>query len=138
MIQFYVHVLISDSLFTSIFCSAGFPRTLIQAEELDKKEKVDFVLNVSVPDDEIIERIQQRWIHAPSGRVYHVQFNPPKKAVSLKSVQLQHVLNTVTSNLVYALWRPNYRYVIPSGWRCELRSIGDSHFLPMPSKVNLF
>ncbi|MBO0222903.1 nucleoside monophosphate kinase, partial [Vibrio parahaemolyticus] len=39
---------------------------------------VDFVLEFDVPDEIIVERIIGRRVHAPSGRVYHVTFNPPK------------------------------------------------------------
>ncbi len=56
----------------------GFPRTVPQAEHLMAKEKLDTIINLNVPFDVIIERIQGRWIHPPSGRVYHVSYNPPK------------------------------------------------------------
>ncbi|XP_039284353.1 GTP:AMP phosphotransferase AK3, mitochondrial-like [Nilaparvata lugens] len=56
----------------------GFPRTRTQAEILSKKVQVDVALNLVVPFDVIIARIQQRWIHAPSGRVYNTDFNAPK------------------------------------------------------------
>ena len=57
----------------------GFPRTIPQAEAL-KREGVslDYVLEIDVPDDEIITRMTGRRVHPGSGRVYHVQFNPPK------------------------------------------------------------
>ncbi|GAB1598327.1 GTP:AMP phosphotransferase AK3, mitochondrial-like [Argonauta hians] len=56
----------------------GFPRTVSQAVALSKAQTIDFVLNLNVPFDIIIERIKGRWIHQPSGRVYHTEFNPPK------------------------------------------------------------
>lgn len=61
----------------------GYPRTIVQAEELDKTLKklqmqVDLVLNLKVPLDEIVERISSRWIHLSSGRVYSYNFKPPK------------------------------------------------------------
>ncbi|CAM1321681.1 AK3 (predicted) [Pycnogonum litorale] len=56
----------------------GFPRTVPQAEKLCQGQKVNMVLNLCVPDEEIIERIRHRWIHEPSGRVYHMKFSPPK------------------------------------------------------------
>lgn len=62
------------------FLLDGFPRTLVQA--LSMKEagiKIDFVLNFVVPDTVICDRIIGRRIHAPSGRVYHNKFNPPKQ-----------------------------------------------------------
>jgi len=57
----------------------GFPRTLAQAKALDKAEKVDHVINLDVPFSEIVERIQGRWLHQGSGRIYHTKFNPPKQ-----------------------------------------------------------
>eukprot|EP00924_Labyrinthula_sp_SR-Ha-C_P013933 maker-scaffold_5-snap-gene-18.54-mRNA-1 protein AED:0.01 eAED:0.01 QI:306/1/1/1/1/1/2/215/222 len=48
----------------------GFPRTLTQAHSLDTNKKVDAVLQISVPDTEIVHRLSDRWVHEPSGRVY--------------------------------------------------------------------
>jgi len=57
----------------------GFPRTLPQADALkDSGVKVDVVLQIDVPDSEIIERMSGRRAHLPSGRTYHVKYNPPK------------------------------------------------------------
>ena len=56
----------------------GFPRTVPQAEELAKHITVDMALNLDVPTETIVERMAQRWIHAPSGRVYAYDYNPPK------------------------------------------------------------
>uniref|UniRef100_A0A182RGR2 GTP:AMP phosphotransferase, mitochondrial n=1 Tax=Anopheles funestus TaxID=62324 RepID=A0A182RGR2_ANOFN len=56
----------------------GFPRTREQADDLWKQERIDSVINLDVPFDVIIERIQSRWVHLPSGRVYNVGFNDPK------------------------------------------------------------
>jgi len=57
----------------------GFPRTLPQAEALKTAGiKVDVVLEIDVPDAEIIERLSGRRVHPASGRTYHVKFNPPK------------------------------------------------------------
>ena len=57
----------------------GFPRTIPQAEAL-KREGValDYVLEIDVPDKDIITRMSGRRVHPASGRVYHVSFNPPK------------------------------------------------------------
>jgi len=57
----------------------GFPRTIPQAEAL-KREGValDHVLEIDVPDDEIMTRMTGRRVHPGSGRVYHLKFNPPK------------------------------------------------------------
>jgi len=57
----------------------GFPRTIAQAEGMKKLGiDVDFVVELQVADEEIIERMSGRRIHLASGRVYHVKFNPPK------------------------------------------------------------
>ncbi|MCF0253302.1 MAG: adenylate kinase [Duodenibacillus sp.] len=61
------------------FLFDGFPRTIPQAQALiDAGVPVDFVLEISVPDQEIVERMSGRRIHAASGRSYHVKYNPPK------------------------------------------------------------
>ena len=59
----------------------GYPRTLNQAKLLDKEIKVDHVVALNVPNDEIVNRLKDRWVHAPSGRVYNLLWNPPKVAV---------------------------------------------------------
>ena len=57
----------------------GFPRTIPQAEAMrNAGVKLDYVLEIDVPDEEIIERMSGRRVHAPSGRTYHVKFNPPE------------------------------------------------------------
>jgi len=56
----------------------GFPRTLEQAVALDKTVDVDLVINLDIPTDTIVGRIADRWIHAPSGRIYSYLYNPPK------------------------------------------------------------
>jgi adenylate kinase len=57
----------------------GFPRTIPQAEALKKAGvAIDYVLEIDVPDDEIIGRMSGRRVHPASGRTYHVKFNPPK------------------------------------------------------------
>lgn len=56
----------------------GFPRTIPQADALKAAGvTIDFVLEIDVPDSEIIERMSGRRVHAASGRTYHVRFNPP-------------------------------------------------------------
>lgn len=61
------------------FLFDGFPRTIPQAQSIaDAKIPIDFVLEISVPDAEIVERITGRRVHLASGRVYHVKYNPPK------------------------------------------------------------
>lgn len=56
----------------------GFPRTVKQAKELWKVQPVDVVLNLVVPFEVIIERVKNRWVHLPSGRVYNIGFSIPK------------------------------------------------------------
>ena len=56
----------------------GFPRTMEQAVALDKSLDVDMVINLCIPNDTIISRISDRWIHPASGRVYNYAYKPPK------------------------------------------------------------
>jgi adenylate kinase len=57
----------------------GFPRTVAQADAMkDSGVNIDYVLEIDVPDEMIVERMTGRRTHQPSGRVYHVKFNPPK------------------------------------------------------------
>jgi adenylate kinase len=57
----------------------GFPRTIPQADAMkDAGVGIDYVLEIDVPDDAIIERMSGRRVHQASGRTYHVKFNPPK------------------------------------------------------------
>ncbi|WP_372527592.1 adenylate kinase [Piscinibacter sp.] len=63
------------------FLFDGFPRTIPQADAMKAAGvKLDFVLEIDVPDEAIIERMSGRRSHAPSGRTYHLKFNPPKVA----------------------------------------------------------
>lgn len=63
------------------FLLDGFPRTIPQAESMhDAGIHIDLVLEFSVPDQIIIERIAGRRVHTPSGRIYHLTYNPPKVA----------------------------------------------------------
>jgi adenylate kinase len=57
----------------------GFPRTIPQADAMkDADVPIEYVLEIDVPDEAIIERMSGRRVHAASGRTYHVKFNPPK------------------------------------------------------------
>lgn len=63
------------------FLFDGFPRTIPQAEAmLEANVEIDVVLEIDVADEEIVKRLSGRRVHLDSGRVYHVQFNPPKVA----------------------------------------------------------
>ena len=59
----------------------GFPRTIPQAEAMKEAGvTIDFVLEIDVPNEAIVERMSGRRVHTASGRTYHVKFNPPKVA----------------------------------------------------------
>jgi adenylate kinase len=59
----------------------GFPRTIPQAEAMRTGGvPIDHVLEIVVPDAAIVERMSGRRVHVPSGRTYHVQYNPPRVA----------------------------------------------------------
>jgi len=63
------------------FLFDGFPRTIAQADAMKAAGvKLDYVLEIDVPFAAIIERMSGRRSHAPSGRTYHIKFNPPKVA----------------------------------------------------------
>jgi adenylate kinase len=66
---------------TKGFLFDGFPRTIPQAEALRTQGvDLDLVLEIDVPDEEIIKRMSGRRVHTGSGRTYHIVFNPPKVA----------------------------------------------------------
>ncbi|KAI9714986.1 MAG: hypothetical protein M1828_001093 [Chrysothrix sp. TS-e1954] len=58
----------------------GFPRTASQATKLDDLVDVNLVVHLNTPKSIIMDRITNRWVHAPSGRVYNTTFNPPKQS----------------------------------------------------------
>lgn len=63
------------------FLFDGFPRTIPQAEAMKQAGvDIDYVVEIDVPDEEIIKRMSGRRMHLASGRTYHVVFNPPKVA----------------------------------------------------------
>ena len=69
---------ISESDCSQGFLFDGFPRTIPQAEALEVNNiQIDGVIELKVPDDEILKRMSGRRIHLNSGRTYHVDFNPP-------------------------------------------------------------
>ncbi|WP_078551189.1 adenylate kinase [Bacillus alkalicellulosilyticus] len=68
---------------TKGFLLDGFPRTVAQAEALEEmltslERKIDYVLNIDVPEEILLERLTGRRVSPTSGRTYHVIFNPPK------------------------------------------------------------
>ncbi len=61
------------------FLLDGFPRTVPQADAMKSAGvKLDVVLEIDVPEEEVVERISGRRVHPASGRVYHLRFHPPK------------------------------------------------------------
>jgi adenylate kinase len=72
---------ITQSDCTAGFLFDGFPRTIPQADAMKAAGvKLDYVLEIDVPFDAIIERMSGRRSHSASGRTYHLKFNPPKVA----------------------------------------------------------
>lgn len=62
------------------FLFDGFPRTIPQADAMKEAGvPIDAVVDIDVPDEEIIKRMSGRRVHLASGRTYHVVFNPPKE-----------------------------------------------------------
>nr|WP_297461960.1 adenylate kinase [uncultured Halomonas sp.] len=62
------------------FLFDGFPRTLPQADAMKEASvKLDHVLEIAVDDEEIVKRLAGRRVHPGSGRVYHVEYNPPQQ-----------------------------------------------------------
>ncbi len=61
------------------FLFDGFPRTIPQAEALVSAGiAIDIVLEIDVPDEEIVKRLSGRRVHLESGRIYHIEYNPPQ------------------------------------------------------------
>jgi adenylate kinase len=70
---------IKDADCANGFLFDGFPRTIPQAEAMKQAGvDIDYVVEIDVPDEEIIKRLSGRRVHPASGRTYHVTFNPPK------------------------------------------------------------
>ena len=62
------------------FLLDGFPRSIPQAQAMkDIGINMDYVIEIQVPDEDIIERLSGRRIHLESGRIYHIKYNPPKE-----------------------------------------------------------
>ncbi len=74
------------------FLLDGFPRTLPQSEALDKaliatNVRIDYVLLIKVPDEEIIERNTGRRIDLKTGKIYHLKFDPPPAEIASRVIQ---------------------------------------------------
>lgn len=63
---------------TASFILDGFPRNDAQAAQIDKVVPINLVVHIHTPTDIILDRICNRWVHAPSGRIYNTTFNAPK------------------------------------------------------------
>ena len=61
------------------FLLDGFPRTVEQALALQKLTKLDYVIDIDVPEEEVVKRLSGRRIHPASGRIYHVHSHPPRE-----------------------------------------------------------
>jgi adenylate kinase len=61
------------------FVLDGFPRTVYQAEELQKRQNLDAAVFISAAEDEIVNRITGRRICTSCNRIYHITYNPPQK-----------------------------------------------------------
>ena len=62
------------------FLLDGFPRTVDQAQALLQITPIDFVIDIDVPEEEIVRRLSGRRVHPASGRIYHLDSHPPKVA----------------------------------------------------------
>jgi adenylate kinase len=60
------------------FLLDGFPRTVAQAEALQQLTPIDHVIDIDVPEEEVVKRLSGRRIHPASGRIYHMLYNPPQ------------------------------------------------------------
>ncbi|XP_071952188.1 GTP:AMP phosphotransferase AK3, mitochondrial-like isoform X2 [Antedon mediterranea] len=72
------HLSSGDLLRSQITEKTGFPRTVPQAEALMKEQEINTVINLDIPFDEIVKRLESRWVHLESGRVYNLLWSPPK------------------------------------------------------------
>ncbi len=62
------------------FLLDGFPRTVAQAEALHQQTPIDYVIDIDVPEEEVIKRLSGRRVHPGSGRTYHLMYQPPRVA----------------------------------------------------------
>lgn len=61
------------------FILDGFPRTIPQADELKKFAKIDAVIEFAIPIEDVVRRLSGRRMCPSTGRIYHIEFDPPKK-----------------------------------------------------------
>lgn len=60
------------------FLLDGFPRTVAQAQALEQITSIDYVVDIDVPEEEVVQRLSGRRIHPASGRIYHLINQPPR------------------------------------------------------------
>ncbi|XP_074762136.1 adenylate kinase 4, mitochondrial isoform X4 [Athene noctua] len=72
------HLSSGQFLRESLRGGGGFPRTLGQAEALDRICELDLVISLNIPFETLKDRLSARWVHPGSGRVYNMDFNPPQ------------------------------------------------------------
>jgi len=77
---------------------------LLQAKALSSTQKIDFVINLDVPFETIRQRLEKRWIHKPSGRVYHTDWSPPK-AAGLDDVTGEELIQREDDKPATVQWR---------------------------------
>ena len=104
------------------FILDGFPRTIPQAEALDyalnnQNEKIDYAVNVDVPDEAIIERMSGRRACVGCGATYHIKYNPTKKpdpeAVQrLRDALPDTLIDSTAKSSVGNGWRDHPRYTV--------------------------
>lgn len=91
------------------FWHLGFPRTLVQAEALDRICDLDIVITLNIPFETLKDRLSRRWIHLPSGRVYNLDFNPPHVQVRMHNIS--HRLTRKRQNISMDKWVTDMRTV---------------------------
>ena len=113
----------------------GFPRTIPQADALrNAAVPIDHVLEIEVPDAAIVERMSGRWVHLPSGRTYHVKYNPPRafggECLGVYYVRLLRDAWKLTRREKLGKWKhlTVFEKPIPGGW--TLRKIARSRRRP--------
>ena len=98
----------------------GFPRTIAQAQALaDAGVDIDYVIEISVPDDEIVNRMSGRRVHLPSGRTYHIMHNPPKARSGFSVMMTKKMWSETACR--YIIPRPPHSWVIIKKWLSLVR-----------------
>jgi adenylate kinase len=120
------------------FILDGFPRTLPQADALRSAGvDLDYVIEIEVPDAEILRRMSGRRVHMASGRSYHLEFNPPKVAgkddlTGEPLVQREDDKEKTVKkrlNVYYAETKPLVQYYVDWGKSGDTRAPRYAHIL---------